>query len=67
MYKSLVRSSLEYADLVWDGCSESDSSLLESLQVESARLVPGAMKGTHRVHLLSLRDNAWVELSDRRA
>ena len=30
LFKSLVLSSLEYADLVWDGCSESDSNLLES-------------------------------------
>ena len=64
LYKSLVRSSLEYADVVWDGCSESDSNLLESLQIESARLVTGAMKGTNRVSLL--RDVSWVELSERR-
>ena len=24
LFKSLVCSSLEYADVVWDGCSESD-------------------------------------------
>lgn len=47
---------------MWDRCSESDSSLLESLQTESARLVTAAMKGTNRVHLLG--DIAWVELSD---
>ena len=40
--KALVRSSLEYADVVWDGCSESDSNLLESLQIEGARVVTGA-------------------------
>ena len=34
LFKSLVRSSLEYADVVWDGCSESESNLLESLQIE---------------------------------
>ena len=47
---------------MWDGRSESDSSLLESLQIESARLVTGAMKGTNRVHLLG--DIGWVKLSD---
>ena len=63
LYKYVVHSSLEYADIVWDGCSESDSSLLESLQIESARVVMGAMKGTSRDSLF--RDISWVELSLR--
>ena len=33
-------------DVVWDACSESDSNLLESLQIEGARVVAGALKGT---------------------
>ena len=59
-----MRSSLEYADVVWDGCSESDSNLLESLQIEGATVVTGALKGTTRVSLL--KDLSWVELSVRR-
>ena len=46
LLKSLVRSSLQYADAVWDGCSDSESNLLESLQIESARVVTDALKGT---------------------
>ena len=65
LYKSVASSSLEYADIVSDRCSESDSSLLESLQIDSARpVVTGAMKGTSRDSLL--RDISWVELSLRR-
>ena len=59
-----MRSSLEYADVVWDECSESDSNLLVSLQIEGATVVTGALKGTNRVSLL--KDLSWVELSVRR-
>ena len=64
LFKSSVRSSLEYAAVVWDGCSESESNLLESLQIERARVVTGALKGTSRVSLLN--ELSWVDLSVRR-
>ena len=48
---------------MWDGCSDSDSNLLEDLQIECARFVIDAMKGSNRVCLL--RDASWAELSDR--
>ena len=54
LYKSVVRSFLEYADIVWGGCSESDSSLLESLQIESARVVTGAMKGQVEIAIYAI-------------
>ena len=50
--------------MVWDGCSESDSNLLESLQIEDTRVVTGALKGTNRVSLL--KELSWVDLSVRR-
>ena len=40
------------------------SNLLESLQIEGARVVTGALKGTNRVS--PLKDLPWVELSVRR-
>lgn len=64
LFKSLVCSSLEYADVVWDGCSEFDSNLLESLQMEVARVVTDAFKGTIKVSLLN--ELSWVDLSVRR-
>ena len=57
--KSFVRSSLEYADVVWDGC-ESDSNLLEGSQIEGARVITGALKGTNRIPLLN--ELSWVDL-----
>ena len=61
LFKSLMRSSLKYADVVWGGFSESDSNLLDSLQIEGARVVTGALKGTNTVSLLN--DLSWVELN----
>ena len=65
LFKSLVCSSLEYADVVWDGCSESGSNLLlDSLQIEGARVVISALKETTRVSLWNKL--SWVNLSVRR-
>ncbi len=63
LHKSLVRSCLEYADIVWDGCDETDNDLLEQPQYEAARLVTGAIKGTSRERLLN--EVAWVKLKER--
>ena len=64
MYKSVVRSCLEYANIVWDGCCDADRDLLQSLQYEAAKLVTGALKGTHRDSLL--KETAWITLKERR-
>ena len=41
-----------YADVLWDGCSESESDLIEFLQYQQAIVVTGAIKGTSRSRLL---------------
>ena len=58
--KSFVRSSLEYADVVWGGCFESDSNLSQGSQIEGAWDVTSALKGTNRVPLLN--EFSWVDL-----
>jgi hypothetical protein len=64
LYKSLVRPLMEYADVIWDECTESEANLLEGIQNESARIVTGAMKGTNRVRLLN--ELCWEDLKTRR-
>ena len=65
LYKSLIRPIMEYADVLWDGCTENDSDLLEFVQYEAAKVVTGAMRGTSRQRLLA--ELSWDELKTRRS
>lgn len=64
LYKSLIRPIMEYADVIWDNCSEGETQLLESVQYESARVITGAIKGTSA--RLLRNELALEELSTRR-
>ena len=64
LYKSLIRPMMEYADVIWDGCNEDDSELIESVQYEAARVVTGAMRGTSKSRLLHKVGNEnWTEVT----
>ena len=68
LYKSLVDPVMEYADVVWDGCTESECDLLEHVQhvqYENAKNVTGAIKGASK-HRLAL-ELGWEEMRSRRA
>ena len=65
LYKSLVRPLMEHADVVWNGCSETESDLLDSVQYEAGKIVTGAMKGTSRQRLMY--ELGWEELKTKRA
>jgi hypothetical protein len=65
LYKSLIRPVMEYADVLWDGCSENESDLIEHVQYQAATVVVGAMKGTSRVRLLE--ELAWEDMKTRRS
>ena len=41
MYMSYMLPVVEYASVVWDGCSEQDSQTLQKIQNEAARIVTG--------------------------
>ena len=41
MYMSYMLPIVEYASVVWGGCSEQDSVTLQKVQNEAARLVTG--------------------------
>ena len=64
IYQTFVRPKLEYANVVWNNCTKQDSNLLESLQLDAARIVTGARKGTS--HDKIYNEIGWPLLSDRR-
>jgi len=41
-YISFIRPVLEYADVVWNNLSQTDVNDLEKIQLEAARIIPGA-------------------------
>ncbi len=64
LYKSLIRPVMEYADVIWDGCSEYESNILEGVQYEAAHVVTGAIKGTSKGRLSN--ELCWKDLKTRR-
>lgn len=64
MYISYVRPILEYASILWDGCTVQDKNALEKLQNEAARIVTGLTRSTSLVNLY--KECGWDSLADRR-
>ena len=44
IYTSFIRPILEYADFVWDNCTQYEVNAMEKVQTEAARIVTGAIK-----------------------
>ena len=64
MYFSFIRPLLEYADVVWDNCTQYEVNELEKMQNEAARVVTGATK---LVSINSLYlETGWEPLASRR-
>ena len=64
IYISFIRPLLEYADVVWDNCTQQEANELEKNQNEAARIVTGATKLASIQSLLS--DTGWESLTSRR-
>ena len=64
MYMSYLLPVVEYASVVWDGCSERDSQTLKKIQNEAARLVTGLTRSVSLENLY--KECGWLTLSQRR-
>jgi hypothetical protein len=65
IYFSFIRPKLEYGSHIWDNCSKQDAEALEKFQLEIARTVTGARKGTS--HNLIYQETNWQTLAERRS
>ncbi|MES9992730.1 MAG: reverse transcriptase family protein, partial [Candidatus Thiodiazotropha sp.] len=64
IYFAFIRPLLEYADVVWDNCTQYEANELEKIQIEAARIVTG---GTKLVSLnLLYAETGWETLASRR-
>ena len=64
IYFSFIRPLLEYANVVWNNCTQYESNELEKIQNEAARIVTGATK-LASLHSL-YADTGWESLASRR-
>ena len=64
MYFTFIRPFLEYADVVWDNCTQQQMNDLEKIQIEAGRIV---LRATKLVTLdLLYQELGWLKLSERR-
>ena len=64
LYFSYLRPLVEYASVVWDGCTMYEEEQLERFQYEAARIVTGLTRSVSIDNLMS--EIGWLSLSDRR-
>ena len=64
IYITFIRPLLEYADIIWDNCSDQEKKDLEKIQTVAARIATGATK---LVSIEKLYDEVcWERLETRR-
>ena len=64
MYTSFILPIFDYADLVWDNCTQSQSQILENLHLEAIRIITGLPKGTS--HNTLYIESGFCSLKERR-
>lgn len=64
MYKSFIMPIFDYADVVWDSCTDTLSNVLEDLHLQALRIITGTVRGTS--HQLLYNESGFCSLQDRR-
>ena len=64
MYKSYILPLFDYADVIWDSCTETQANSLEELQIDALRTISGSVRGTS--HALLYNETGFIPLKERR-
>ena len=64
IYKSFILPHFDYADVVWDNCTDRLCDELESLHLDAIRTIIGAVRGTSHAKLYS--ESGFISLKERR-
>ena len=65
IYKSFIRPLLEYADVIWDNCTQQNKNEHQFIQLEAARISTGATKLVSVANLYM--ETGWETLDTRRS
>ena len=64
MYKSFILPIFDYADVIWNNCTNKLSTSLEKLHLEAIRIITGAVRGTSHTKLY--QESGFCPLKERR-
>jgi hypothetical protein len=64
MYKSFILPIFDYADILYDSCTQAQANLLEDLHLEALRTITGLVRGTSHAVLYS--ESGFCSLKKRR-
>ena len=64
MFKSFILPLFDYADVIWDNCTDAQANTLEQLQIDALRTISGSVRGTS--HALLYNETGFVPLKERR-
>jgi hypothetical protein len=64
MYKSFILPLFDYADVLYDNCTQYQSNLLENLHLEGLRTITGLVRGTS--HEILYAESGFCSLKQRR-
>ena len=65
MYKSFILPLFDYADVIWDNCTQAQTDILEDIQLDALRTISGTVRGTSHEQIYN--ETGFITLKERRS